>query len=80
MNAVSAPRASAVFSSPSSKIGNGLTSDEWNVTMARHLGLKIFTEPFPCPARGCNKMMDGGELGPLGNALGVCKKGDEVSV
>ena len=30
LNAVSAPRASAIFSaSPSSKIGNGLTGDEW---------------------------------------------------
>ena len=59
LNAVTAPRASAIWSSsPSSKIGNGFTSDEWNVIMARNMGLKIFDEPFPCPAPGCNETMD----------------------
>jgi hypothetical protein len=59
LNAVSAPRASAIFSSfPSSKIGNGLMPDEWYVIVARHLGLRIFEEEFPCPAPGCKKMMD----------------------
>ena len=32
--------------------------DEWYVIVARHLGLRIFEEEFPCPAPGCKKMMD----------------------
>ena len=75
LNAVSAPRASAIFSCfPSSKIGYGLTSDEWNVTVARNLGLKLFPESFPCPARGCNKLMD-----VYGDHALVCGcKGDRI--
>ena len=75
LNAVSAPRASAIFSSsPSSKIGNGLMPDEWYVIVARHLGLKIFEEEFPCPAPGCDKMMDVF----ADHAMVCCCKGDRT--
>jgi len=75
LNAVSAPRASAIFSaSPSSKIGNGLTGDEWYVIVARNLGLKIFPEEFPCPAPGCKGTMD-----VYGDHALVCScKGDRI--
>jgi len=75
LNAVSAPRASAIFSSsPSSKIGNGLTGDEWYVIVARDLGLKIFPKEFPCPAPGCKGTMD-----VYGDHALVCScKGDRI--
>jgi len=48
--------------------------DEWYVIVARHLGLQIFEEEFPCPAPGCNKMMDVF----ADHAMVCCCKGDRT--